>query len=265
MATFLWTTDPHLDHASSAARERFLEGLRRAPGLAVVLTGDTSSATRLAADLETIADAAARPLYHVLGNHDHYGATVATVRDAVVTLGQRRPEIQWLPPAGVVSLEAGLALIGVDGWADGRYGNALSTPFRLNDDRLIGELAAQPSRAARLVIKRSLADADAARLGTLLARAAPVARRIVVATHLPPFVEALPRSGPLSRPTWQPLLVCGATGVVLRDFAIEHPDHRITVLAGHTHAGTDVAILPNLRCVVGGTRYGSPSLVSFTA
>lgn len=265
MAELLWTTDPHLDHASSTAREDFLAALRRTPGLAVVLSGDTSTASRLTADLEAIADAAARPVYHVLGNHDHYGATIGAVRDAVVALAQRRPEIQWLPPVGVVSLEEGLALIGVDGWADGRHGDALTTPLRLNDDRLIGELVAQPSRTARLVIKRSLADADAARISTLLERAARVARRIVVATHVPPFLEALPRSGPLSRPAWQPLLTCGATGGVLRAFAANHPDHRIVVLAGHTHAGTDVSILANLRCVVGGTRYGSPSVVSFTA
>ena len=265
MPAILWSTDPHLDHVSPAARERFLDSMRHTNGLAVVLTGDTSTAAHLTADLEAIAGAAARPVYYVLGNHDHYGADIGAVRDAVVALAQRRPEIQWLPPAGVVVLEEGLALIGVDGWADGRYGDALTTPLRLNDDRLIGELATQSTRAARLVIKRSLADADAARLGTLLERAAAIAHRILVATHVPPFVEALPRSGPLSRPAWQPLLVCGATGTVLRDFASNHPDHRIVVLAGHTHAGVDVTILPNLRCVVGGTRYGSPGVVSFTA
>ena len=265
MPTILWTTDPHFDHASPAVRERFLDAVRQAPGRTVILTGDTSSAARLTADLEAIADAAARPVYHVLGNHDHYGATVAAVRDEVVSLAQRRADIQWLPPAGVISLEEGLVLVGVDGWADGRHGDALTTPFRLNDDRLIGELAAQPTRAARLSIKRSLADADAARLTALLERAGPAARRIVVATYVPPFVEALPRSGPLSRSEWRSLLVCGATGAVLRDFALSHPDHRIVVLAGHTHAAVDVEILANLRCVVGGSRYGSPTVVSFTA
>ncbi len=261
----IWSADPHLDHASPTVRERFLDALRRTRGRAIILTGDTSNAARLTADLEAIADAAGRAVYHVLGNHDHYGASVATVRDEVIALAQRRADIQWLPPVGVVPLDEGLVLVGVDGWADGRHGNALATPFRLNDDRLIGELAAQPTRAARLAIKRSLADADAARLRTLLERAAPAAHRIVVATHVPPFVEALPRSGPLSRPEWRSLLVCGATGAVLRDFAIDHPDHRIVVLAGHTHAASDVAILANLRCVVGGSRYGSPAVVSFNA
>jgi hypothetical protein len=99
----------------------------------------------------------------------------------------------------------------------------------------------------------------------LLGRAASVARRIVVATHVPPFVEALPGSGPLARPEWRSLLICGATGAVLRDFALSHPDHQVVVLAGHTHAGSDVRILANLRCVVGSSRYGAPRVVSFNA
>ena len=261
--TILWTSDPHLDHTVPAVRERFLDALRHSPGRTVIMTGDTSTAAHLATDLEAAADAAGRPVYHVLGNHDHYGSTVAAVRDAVIALAQRRTDIQWLPPAGVIPLEDGLALVGVDGWADGRHGNALTTPFRLNDDRLIGELAAVPGRAGKLAIKRALADADARRLETLLERAAASANRIVVATHVPPFVEALPRSGPLSRTAWQPLLVCGATGAVLRDFVIGHPDHQLVVLAGHTHAAADVKILPNLRCVVGGARYGSPRVALF--
>ncbi len=261
--TILWSTDPHLDHTSPAIRDRFLDALRDGPGQVVLLTGDTSNAARLANDLEAIADAAGRLVYHVLGNHDHYGATVGAVRDMIVALGQRRPDIQWLPPTGV-NLLAGLALVGVDGWADGRDGDPLTTPLRLNDDRLIGELAAAPGRAGKLAVKRALADADAARLKTLLERAAPAAHQIVVATHVPPFIEALPQSGPLSRPEWHSLLICGATGAVLRAFAVSHPSHRIVVLAGHTHAETDVEILPNLRCVVGGARYGSPGVVSFS-
>lgn len=182
----IWSTDPHLDHATPAARDRFLTAMREAPGLAVILTGDTSVAGRLAADLEAVADAAGRPVYHLLGNHDHYGSTIAAVRDNVVSLAKRRPDIRWLPPAGVIELDRGVALVGVDGWADGRFGDPLTTPLRLNDDRLIGELAAQPSRSGKLAIKRALADADAARLTTLLSQAAEVAPRIVVATHVPP-------------------------------------------------------------------------------
>ncbi len=210
------------------------------------------------ADLEFLADTASRPLYFVLGNHDHYGASVAAVRDAVVALAIRRPTVQWLPPAGVVPLDAGTALVGVDGWADGRHGDALATRFVLNDDRLIGELAIPQTRAGKLLVKRALADADAHRLEVLLGRAVTIARRIVIATHVPPFVTALPPAGRLAHPEWRPLLTCGATGAVIRQAAEKHPGHAFLVLCGHTHAAADVAVAANVRCVVAGARYGEP-------
>ena len=264
MTGIRWATDLHLDHAAPGVVDSFFLALRRGPALPVILTGDLSTAPRLVQDLIDLADAAAAPLYLVLGNHDHYHGGVGSVRDAVVALHETHPSIQWLPPAGVVPLDADTALVGVDGWADGRAGNALTTPLVLNDDRLIAEVAAQPDRISKLAVKRALADADATRLATLLDRAAPDFRRIVVATHVPPFVEGLPASGRLSRAEWHPLLVSGATGAVLRRFAMAHPDHQITVLAGHTHAAREAAILPNLRLRVAAARYGDPRVAAVT-
>lgn len=260
MPTILWTGDLHLDHASAAARDALRASIRDTAGSVLVIAGDTSVAARLTSDLEFLADAAARPVYFVLGNHDHYGSTVAHVRDAVLALSERRPEIQWLPPAGVVALDPATALIGVDGWADGRHGDPFTTQFVLNDDRLIGEIATPGTRVGKLTVKRALADADAHRLQVLLGRAVATARQVVIATHVPPFVEALPRMGRLAHPGWQPLLVCGATGAVIRQAAAAHPDHTFLVLCGHTHTPTDVLVTGNLRCIVAGARYGDPGV-----
>jgi predicted phosphohydrolase len=259
MAAILWASDLHWDHASVGSRQAFVDTIRGTPDRAVVLTGDITVASRLVTDLEILADAAARPVHFVLGNHDHYGSTVGKVRDAVIELTARRPDIQWLPPAGVVALDDETVLVGVDGWADGRHGDPLHTPLRLNDDRFIGELAAQPSRAARLAVKQALADADAGRLATLLERATATARHILVATHVPPFPEALPATGRLASADWLPLLVCEATGAVLRAAAAAHPGHEFLVLCGHTHVENDVMVLPNLRCRVAGAKYGEPA------
>lgn len=258
MLRLTYATDIHLDHADLAEQERFIGSLADAGGESILLCGDISTSRRIVADLERIADASPGPVRFVLGNHDHFGRSIATLRDEITALVERRPDIQWLPPAGVIALDDTTVLIGVDGWADGRHGNALTTPLRLNDDKLIAELASQPDRSHRLAAKRALADADAERLVTLIDRASEVARTIVVATHIPPFVEALPTRGHLATPDWWPLLVCGATGAVLQDAAVRFPDHRFLVLAGHSHVAADVRIADNLRVVTGAARNGKP-------
>lgn len=259
----LWITDPHLDRAGPPATDRFLAAIARARPRTVLITGDISNASRCVADLERIADAADCPVHHVLGNHDHYGASVGEVRDAVLALAGRRPALQWLPPAGVVPLPDGRALVGVDGWADGRHGDPHGTPLVLNDDRLIAELRDQADRSGRLAVRRVLADADARRLATLLLRAIDQgADRIVVATHVPPFVEALAPGSRAAHPHWHPLLVSGATGRVLRRIATRYPRVTLEVLAGHSHRACRATILPNLTVAVGEARYGVPQVAS---
>ncbi|MES2125558.1 MAG: metallophosphoesterase [Gemmatimonadota bacterium] len=253
-----WATDIHLDHARDPARARFLEQLHRDAPESLLITGDISVAGQFARDLIEVADAARCPVWYVLGNHDHYGAGVGEVRDRATALADARPDIRWLPPAGVVTLADGTVLVGVDGWADGRFGDPLTTPLVLNDDRRISELAAQESRLAKLTVKRALADADAARLATLLGRAAEIGSRLLVATHVPPFREALPPRGRLAHPAWWPILLCQATGRVLQRFAADHPGHDVTVLAGHTHVECQATLAPNLRVHVGAARYGAP-------
>ncbi len=260
-----WITDCHLDRAGPAAVEDFHSALRERGGNPVIVTGDISHAGRLVADLERIAEAGGGPVWFVLGNHDHYGASIGTLRDAVSELGEANPAIRWLPPAGVVELGPRQLLVGVDGWADGRHGDPIRTPLVLNDDRLIAELAAQEGRAAKLAVKQILADADAARLETLLGRAAERdPETIIVATHVPPFVEALKPGSREAHPHWHPLLVCGATGAVLHRFASAHPAIAMTVLAGHSHRGHEADILPNLTVRVGEARYGAPRVVRIT-
>ncbi len=258
-----WLSDLHLDRATPLGAARFLVSIRGNGPHTAILTGDTSHATRLVPDLKRLAGELGGALHFVLGNHDHYGGSVGEIRDAVIAAGAATPSLVWLPPAGVVVLPDGRALVGVDGWADGRLGDPLTTPVVLNDDRLIAELAAQEDRRAKVMVRRTLADADATRLATLLRRAIEAGhRQIVVATHVPPFVECLPPGSRIARPDWYPLLLSAATGRVLRAVAIQHPAVRLDVLAGHSHRASDVMIMPNLRVRVAPARYGTPEAIA---
>lgn len=261
MALF-WLSDIHLDRATPSGEASFLNRIRKSGPNTAILTGDTSHAKRLVADLERLAGELGGALHFVLGNHDHYGSSVGAVRDAVIATTSGAGSPVWLPPAGVVVLSDGRALVGVDGWADARLGNPLTTPVVLNDDRLIAELSAQQDRRAKVVVRRTLADADAARLATLVGRAIEAGHReIVVATHIPPFVECLPPESRIAHPDWYPLLVSAATGRVLRAAAGRHPEVDFDVLAGHSHRASDVRILANLRVRVASARYGTPEAI----
>lgn len=260
--TVVWLSDIHLDRATLQRQQHFTDQLRETAPVSTIVTGDISHAARLVADLQRLAEATGTPIWYVLGNHDHYGSGVGAVRDAVIALGRESPLLQWLPPAGVVTLPDGRALVGVDGWADGRRGRPMTTPIVLNDDRLIAELAEQSERRAKLVVRRTLADADADRLATLLERAREAGhQRIVVATHVPPFVAALPPESRIASPDWYPVLISVAVGRVLSRFARAHPEIELEVLAGHSHRAHQARILANLCIRVAPARYGVPRLL----
>src|SRR5262249_51209401 len=159
--------------------------------------------------------------------------------------------------SGVVPLGREAALVGVDGWADGRLGDYVRSPVMLNDYVLIAELAGL-TKAARLSRLNELGDTEAALLSPLLAEALSASRRVIVATHVPPFREACWHEGKISDDDWLPHFTCRAVGQVLRQAALDHPDRKIRVLCGHTHGAGTADILPNLKVVTGGAEYGEP-------
>ncbi len=252
-----WATDVHLNFLSAGGLDTFCAALAREEPDAVLLTGDIAEAPTLEPLLSLMAAELKTPIYFVLGNHDYYRGSIPRVRAAVTALCQRSPWLSWLPAAGVVPLADDVALVGVDGWADGRLGDYVRSPVMLNDYVLIAELAGL-TRGARLDRLHQLGDAEAARLAELLAEALPRHRRVIVATHVPPFKEACWHEGKISDDDWLPHFTSRAVGEVLRRTAAAHPDRTLRVLCGHTHGAGTAQILPNLRVVTGGAEYGEP-------
>ena len=105
---------------------------------------------------------------------------------------------------------------------------------------------------------RALGDEAAAHIRAVLPEALGRYRRVIVLTHVAPWPEASWFMGRMSEPEWLPLFVCKALGDVLLDAMRSHPDREMTVLCGHTHGSGEAAILPNLRALTGGARYGHP-------
>jgi Icc protein len=252
-----WCTDIHLDFLEDDQITAFGSRIAREGADAVLLTGDISVAPVLGPQLARLVSSWKVPCYFVLGNHDYYGASIEVVRHGARAMAAIDRRLIWLPNAGVVRLNETTALVGVDGWADGRIGDPEGTPIVLNDHLRIADLL-QPSRAKLLEVVRALGDAEAVALRRVLGEALAPCDHVIVATHVPPFRESSTHEGKISGDDWLPWMTCHAVGEALREIARAHPDRRITVLAGHTHDRCSVQIEPNLLVRTGHVEYGAP-------
>lgn len=256
--TLAWLTDVHLDFVEREGRERLAGMIERSGATGVVVTGDIAIATNVIERVEEMAAMVRRPIWFVLGNHDFYRGSIADVRARARALTEQGRGVSWLPAAGVVRLDAATALVGHDGWGDGRLGNRGSR-LELNDFYLIEELTGldRDERFARI---GALGDEAAAYLARAVGDALAWARHVIVAIHVPPFREACWHEGKVSDDEGLPFFACGAAGEALRALMQAHPAARMTVLCGHTHSGGTADILPNLRVRTGAALYGHPAV-----
>ncbi len=254
-----WLSDIHLDFLDPAAVLAFARELAVRQVDVWLLSGDIGTARTLAGHLRVLDAELAASICFVLGNHDYYGnslaATTAVARGVVA--GSKR--LCWLTESGPCLLADSTAVVGDDGWGDARFGNALTTPVRLNDFVLIEDLASLP-RADLVRALQRLGDTAANRLAPKLAQAAAACRRVIVVTHVPPFREAAWHEGRPSDPDWVPWFACRAVGEAILDCARHHPEVQFLVLCGHTHGEGVHAAAGNVVVHTAGAEYGSPTV-----
>jgi 3',5'-cyclic AMP phosphodiesterase CpdA len=259
MKRLAWATDVHFEFAGVDKVVEFCERVIALEPDGLLLTGDIAQAHSIERYLKALDRALPFPLYFVLGNHDYYYGSIPEVRAAVSAVVAASSHLTWMSSAGVVSLSKKTALIGHDGWADGRFGDFGSSGVLLNDYRLIEELKNQ-TREERLVTLNALGDEAADHFRRVLPEALARHRKVVALTHVPPFAEAAWYQGRISDPQWLPHFSSRALGEAIVEIMDAHPDRELTVLCGHTHAGGAVQIRPNVRVVVGWAEYGNPAV-----
>jgi len=255
----VWLTDIHLDFLSEPACTAFFETIAARRPDAVFVTGDISVAPSLLTHLRAMADALHIPIYFVLGNHDFYHGSIATVRAAVSNCARSQALLQYLPEAGVVALTKSTALVGHDGWGDSRYGDYARSSVRLNDHVLIEELTGLTHSTLQERL-RHLGNEAAGYLQEILPKALDQFRRVIVLTHVPPFKEACWYQGQVGNDEWLPFFACKAVGDVLHDLMEKRPEHQLDVYCGHTHHSGKAQILQNLRVFTGEATYGAPQI-----
>lgn len=254
-----WLTDIHLDFLSPRACQDFFARVASTIPDAVFLTGDVSIAPALLDHLSALSEAISKPVYFVLGNHDFYHGSITEMRVRVRHFCRTHPWLNYLTSKKIVPLTQATALVGHDGWGDGRYGDYPNSTVRLNDHLLIRELTGLTSARLQQRLMR-LGNAAATSLRKVLPDALSRYQQVILLTHVPPFRESCWYQGRVSNDDWLPFFACQAVGDVLREEMAKRPDRQMTVYCGHTHNAGTVQILPNLRVVTGAAEYGAPQI-----
>lgn len=263
MIRVAWCNDIHLDFLDGDAVDRFLQSVNDESADVVLVGGDISTARQITDHLRRMEQLIEAPVFFVLGNHDFYHGAIGDVRRRVADLCEQSRKLHWLNRTGVYPLSAETALVGHDGWGDAREGDYLASPVEISDFFLIEDLIGRPRDRQGLVrFLRDLGDEAAAHFRAVLPEALSSHHHVVLLTHVPPFREATWYDGRISDDNWLPYFCGKAAGDVLKEVMSARPGARLTVLCGHTHGEGEADILPNLRVLTGGARYGQPRIQS---
>jgi hypothetical protein len=82
--------------------------------------------------------------------------------------------------------------------------------------------------------------------------------RVIVATHVPPFRQAVQFAQAVCDRVRLPHFVNLAASNVVAGIAKQFSDNSLTVLCGHTHCRTRVKIISNVETFVGAARPATP-------
>lgn len=257
MFKLAWVTDIHLDCAYEEAVKNLVEDIHLGESEAVLVTGDIANSGCLVDTLTGLQKKLDLPLYFVLGNHDLWDQRIE------VTHGQVKramtSDLVWLRHSGVVSLTPDTALVGDDGWYDGRAGDFYTSGFKINDMSCIYDFWGI-GKDCELALMQRLADTSTRRIIEASRYAATTHKRVIVATHVPPFVRACRHRGGSTSNDSLPYYCNLNLGNELVDLAYEFPETKFTILAGHTHGQWEYSPVDNLVCRVGGATYMVPEV-----
>lgn len=253
-----WLSDPHLEFCSHRTRNDLYRSINQAAGEIVVITGDISAGPHRSDQYSELAEHVNKPIYFVLGNHDRYGTTFANTEAVVARVMTRFSHLVRLDGSQVIPLNESVALVGVEGWADGLGGEGPATKARINDFYQILDFATEPEpQVFRAMKERARKYARA--LKPSLLKALKEYQTTIVATHVPPYEGAAWHEGSPSSADYQPFFSSPTMGKLIKAAATEHPGKSVLVLCGHTHS-PGIYRDGNILVLTAGARYGFPEI-----
>jgi len=258
-----WLTDIHLNFLDSKVRKNFYSSIDQTECEAILITGDIAEAPNICDILNEFSGHTNKKIYFVLGNHDYYSGSIVNVRESITALCSKNNKLTWLGRPEIIKLNSNAVLLGHDGWADARYGDFDHSTVTLNDSRSIAELfqAFLLNKSSLKSEMQRLADADAKILEqTLIQTMNSNIKKVIIATHVPPFPESCLHNGKQSDENWLPYFASKATGDVISNFAQNNSEIDILVLCGHTHSDALFKPFKNLEIKAGSAQYYNPTL-----
>ncbi|MEZ5425600.1 MAG: metallophosphoesterase [Pyrinomonadaceae bacterium] len=257
MKYFAWTTDTHLNLLTERDYGEYFEYLAELNPEALLITGDIAEGEFLDKSLFDFKNKLNFPVYFVLGNHDFYFTGFEEREKKLRQIVKNSENLFWLTEAGIIPLNEKTALVGVEGWGDGRHGTlnlsegASRDVLRIQDYRGL-------SREEFGFFLHKMGDKYASILRSVLPEALKKYPKVILATHVPPFVEVcFGRDLRICGEYKLPFYTCKAIGDFLLETAEENPNCQITVLCGHTHEKAEAQIRENLLVRVKESGYGS--------
>lgn len=252
--TILFLTDLHLDRTSEEKIDCLLGRIRNTNSNAVLVTGDISDAHNLRRHLSLLAEACGpRPLYFLLGNHDFYGGDFDSVEKDMESLCNTTQNLHHLNASRIIPLAKGIGLLGHGGWADARAGEGMETMVQSRDCGSIKDFQ-KLDHWQMLGRMRTLGAESAEKIRSILPLALTCYRHVIVATHVPPFENAVYHSGKPAAHRHLPHFCNLSVGVMLIGIMRAFPHRRVSVLAGHSHGACSEKITRNLSVRVGASR-----------
>ena len=257
----LWLSDLHLNFCSKEAIQEFGRKIAAQNPDAVLISGDIAEYPTFDVTLFIMCEQYGLekiPTYFVLGNHDCYKGSYFNARG-------KAKHIKWAKyltdHPGYIELNKTQALIGHDGWYDGRCGNYSGSDVQLLDFFAIDELK-YLDRWGRKAQFEDWADEAANNLKGRLVKAVEAGYpEIICVTHVPPSWESAWYRGHHQDINWAPFFCNDIVLKTLRPVMEKHPEQNLIILCGHTHGAGFNRPIKNIEIHSQDSEYGDPKFV----
>jgi predicted phosphohydrolase len=261
----VWSTDCHINFIKEYKLKQFCHEILDHNPTSVVLTGDLSEAPTLETHLRLLEKYIGSniPIYFVCGNHDYYNGSIGAVRNMLKMNFNTNSAVQWLPNIDYVSLSDDVALVGHDGWYDGRYSDYFESELDMNDYHCIKELKGNIwCRTDQYEVIGKLASEAAYHISNAIDKAFQKHSIVYVATHVAPFKEnSRAPNGALSDKHWMPHFSSKIMGdTILNTMNKYSKEYSLIILSGHNHTFWESYPTTNIRCITGEAQYGNPKV-----